>query len=213
MTKLPCVLLACMSLLTVNAKPSQNIIADTTTLQDIKHVASLASADDLRADTDQSPRQKRGFNFYDFPPIPNQARDSFEQQEDTVLEIYRKLKDISSIVRNPTVQAPPQFIPVYIPVLFVPVPCSCGGQNGQNGGANGTTQSGTENVTTQSGKDNVTTQSPPRNDTTPMFSITDNEDDDDTIMRPISFKPIQPDEPSNRPAPPVERGNALGGAK
>ncbi|CAG9136995.1 unnamed protein product [Plutella xylostella] len=192
MNQLPYVLLACLASLMVNAKPSQT----ETKVEVIKSegVESLASVDGTQGgDAEQSARQKRWYNFYGYgyPAAPFQAAGSFDQQGDTFLEIYRKLKDISSLVRNPSQQAPPPQIPIYIPVLFVPQRCNCGGQN--------------DSV-------NVTNRFPEMDDTRQNWGIvTVDEEDNTTYNRPISFQPILPEEPLDRPPPPVEHGSAQGG--
>lgn len=170
-------------------------------------------------ETTTGQRQKRWFNYYGygFPPVnpiiyPNQQNPISGSYEDPFSQIYRRLQDFSSSVRQPAFpQNLPQF-PFFFPVIFVPASgctCSPSTPSPQTPQMNNTTPG-------------LNNRFPAMEDTNQNWGIVVDEsarptvkdiDYEDDGRRPISFEPVPPIAPVNRPAPPVEHGsNQAGGA-
>lgn len=185
---------------------------------------TLTEENNDNTDTTQGQRQKRFFNHYGygFPPMnpviyPN--RDNQYGQygyEDPIVQIERRLQDIAGIARtsNYNFNVPPPLppgghFPILFPIIFIPyVSCKC-------------TPNQTPGNQTQPPKSNGTnpdlsTRFPVLEDENqnwgPVTNGTETDYQEEDFTRPISFDPILPERPMNRPPPNVEHGSSQSGS-
>ncbi|KAJ2951959.1 hypothetical protein O0L34_g4218 [Tuta absoluta] len=131
---------------------------------------------------------------YDYQPpaIPFYSpprRESHDRNQDLLPEIYRLLDEISNYIRRPP--PPPQPQPIYIPYP-VPYPmCNCETNNNK-----------------KSSKPTITSRFPDMDDTNQNWGIIDESstEDEGDGSRPLSFVPIQPKRPLNRPQIALDHG-------
>ncbi|XP_026755445.1 uncharacterized protein LOC113515440 [Galleria mellonella] len=143
---------------------------------------------------------------YDYPPPPipyYPDRREYErpnQQQDLLPQILRLLDEISIYVKRPP--PPPQ--PIYVPYpVPYPVPQQCICQ------AKGTTEKTPTQVTPDVDKRIKPEIEDERQNWGIVDSNTDSEyDDNGDGSRPISFEPIKPKRPMQRPPPDVDHGSS-----
>lgn len=189
---------------------------------------TLSNENSDNTDTTQGQRQKRFYNpyGYGFPPMnpviyPN--RDDQNGQygyEDPIVQIQRRLQDIASIARtsNYNFNAPPPLpptghFPVLFPVIFIPyVNCRCTPNQTPNQTPNNPTQPPSVNNTIP----DLTSRLPQLEDANQNWGLAindteQNDNQEDDFSRPISFVPILPSRPMNRPPPNVDHGSSQAG--
>lgn len=142
-------------------------------------------------------RRRWQMNYgYDYsPPYYPERRDYDRNQQDLLPRIVKLLEEISVYVKR--AQSPPQPQPIYVPypmpyavpqVSYVPG-CSC----------------------TPAKTPNVTVRFPQMDDTNQNWGFVKNDAENNgpihDFARPISFDPIKPIRPMQRPAPSVEHGS------
>ncbi|XP_013200738.1 uncharacterized protein LOC106143247 [Amyelois transitella] len=133
---------------------------------------------------------------YNLPYYPD--RRDYDRNQDLMPQILRLLDEISNYIKRPP-PPPPQ--PIYVPYpVPYPVPqlCSCAApSNGSN-------------------NPNVNNRlRPPLEDSNQNWGLVESNDESDYEdggdgSRPISFDPIKPKYPLQRPAPKVEHGSTQG---
>lgn len=165
-----------------------------------------------------SKRQKRFYNYYGygFPPIsPVIYSDSPRGyssglgpnvNEDPLVEIHKRLKEIVDVVKQP---APPPStpFPFLFPVIFVPqYDCNCFHSSAINPPTEPTAK---KNETLPSVENRVPVLlDDERQNWGLVVNESENDDyEDDLTNRPISFDPIKAGRPMARPPPPVEHGS------
>ncbi|XP_059049765.1 uncharacterized protein LOC131844814 [Achroia grisella] len=174
----------------------------------------IGKARDVAANQMRHRRRRWQSNYgYDYspPPIPyypdRREYDRPSQQQDIVPQILRLLDEISSYIKRP--QPPPLPQPIYVPYPVpypVPQQCTCSGRRNNN-------KSPTDIPTTFDNR-----IKPELEDERQNWGIIDSnaereEGDYDDIgdgSRPISFEPIKPKRPMQRPPPKVEHGSSQG---
>lgn len=177
----------------------------------------------------QSQRQKRWYNYYGLPPInPSffNSDDSFNSGvfglQDPLFHIHRRLQDISNTFRQqqlPQYAHPsiPQF-PAFVPVIYIPqVGCGCTPDHTAQRPPDNRPVPPQDNNKQNETNPDITNRQPVLederqnwgvvSDDTNNQDISNNEEDDGDGSRPISFEPIRPIRPMNRPPPPVEHGS------
>ncbi|XP_052749403.1 uncharacterized protein LOC113515470 isoform X2 [Galleria mellonella] len=222
-----CILLVALTVLSVSAAPSEEKkpeeLVNIEQTNENPNSKALPFIDEK--DTQQNQRQKRWYNFYGFSslnptlyPSYGKRDDSFNSgygSEDPLVEIHRRLQVLSDVVRQPAPSLPsfaPNHFPFYLPVFYIPqVGCDCSTTQDENIPTN--TPDNKNNTSP-----NIENRFPEMDDERQNWGVvnetgqaTDNqEEDDDDGARPISFEPIKPDRPMDRPAPPVEHGSSQG---
>ncbi|XP_063893281.1 uncharacterized protein LOC110374597 [Helicoverpa armigera] len=178
-----------------------------------RHLDDLSDSDSLSpeksegrkhgSDLTRHRRRRWQMNYgYDYPQPPTHSyypdrRDYDRNQQDLLPQIVKLLEEISVYVKRP--QPPPVPQPIYIPYpVPYPVPqiASC-------------SDNGTK-------KPSVHTRFPEMEDTNQNWGfVTSKDDDTDDLSesRPISFDPIAPLRPMRRPAPKVEHGSSQADAQ
>lgn len=146
-------------------------------------------------------RWQANYGAYDYalqaPHYYPERRDYDRNQQDLLPQIVKLLEEISAYVKRPQLPPPPPQ-PIYIPYPVVyPIPkfspCS---ENSEN--------------TTK--KPSIHNRFPVMEDTNQNWGFVidkDDETDDFSNGRPISFDPIKPIRPMKRPAPKVEHGSSM----
>lgn len=183
-------------------------------------------------ETTQGQRQKRFFNYYGygFPPInpviyPNRD-DQYGQYgyEDPIVQIQRRLQDIAAIAStsnhnyNVSPPLPPgAHFPILFPIIFIPyVNCGCTpNETPSNQTPGNQTQLSNVNGTSEYVPD-LSTRFPQMEDEQNWGIFVNETEETDNLeedfTRPISFDPILPNRPMNRPPPEVEHGSSQAGS-
>lgn len=208
--------LSCIALVLAIAAPSDHkvaTIAEETISDD--HLLEAVSGDNS-AELTQSERQKRWYNYPNFgvPPL-YPAPAPFYNEEEPFRQIYRKIKDISSYVRQssqPTWQQPSHF---YLPVIFVPqfASCNCPPNDSKRRTGQAPATPAPLNPPAINPNMTVDTRFPEMEDTRQNWGLASdsNEPGDQEFNRDLSFDPIPPSVPTSRPPPPVEHGSSQAG--
>ncbi|XP_028173820.1 uncharacterized protein LOC114362563 [Ostrinia furnacalis] len=227
------IIFAVLVLQWASAAPSDVKLEDIAEIRQVEDKADVAPATLLEENSDdeasQGQRRKRWYNYYGFPPFNpiGFSRDdslgpSVFGAQDPLINIHRRLQEINNIARQPPIpQFPPPLpqFPAFVPIIYIPqVGCGCTPDNTpQNPSTDRPTPpQGNQNTTDNPG---VSNRWPEMDDERQNWGIVMNgtepveepvEDVGDG-SRPISFDPITPIRPMNRPAPPVEHGSSQAG--
>lgn len=139
-------------------------------------------------------RKRWQMNYgYDYPPQPPNPyfleRRDYDRNQELIPQIWRLLDEISAYVKRPPPPPVPQPIYVPYPVPYpLPQNCNCNAQ-----------------------APNITNRFPELEDVRQNWGIVTSQeadaiDDGNDGSRPISFEPIKPKRPMQRPQPEVEHG-------
>lgn len=216
---------SCVVLVVAIAAPSEHLNVEAMKDTSSGGLALGTLNDDTTADLTQGQRQKRWYHYPNFevPPIYTAPLPSFSYEtEEPFRQIYRKIKDISSLVRQSSQPALPwqtsaQF---YLPVIFVPQfsECKCPPPNNRPTSSPDFTTPVPSNPPVAPdvpGNPNVTVVNrfPEMEDSRQNWGIAGDENDpgEEEYNRPLSFDPVPPPTPTSRPPPPVEHGSIQAG--